>query len=59
MSDDEEHYEMSCSLGSLHLSVEGTDDEWVRETFREEWQERMDEAAKMEDAVRTGTRGHQ
>lgn len=53
------HYELNCTLGSLQLSVEGTDKEWVRQTFQEEWAERMSEAEDIEQALRDGSRAHQ
>lgn len=59
MSEEEEIYSIDCTLGTLHLEVEGCDEEWVQKTFREEWEERMEEAEGMERALRDGSRVHQ
>lgn len=60
MSDNgEELHSIECSLGELRLEVRGCDEEWVRETFREEWDERLSETEQMTVALRDGTRGHQ
>lgn len=50
-------YSIDARLGALSLTVEGSDEEWVRETFEEEWAERMDEAGEMSRALRDGSRG--
>lgn len=49
--------EIKCSLGAITLEVSGDDPEWVRETFREEWAARMDEAGEMGDVLRMLDRG--
>ena len=52
MSDDDSPYEIEASIGSLSMNVSGPDEEWVRETFQEEWCDRLDEAAEMKEAIR-------
>ena len=63
MSDDEENgngsSKISASLGELTLTVEGSDEEWVKETFEDEWSERLNEAGDMAKALRKAYRGHQ
>ena len=57
MSEEDGIYSIECGLGNLSLKVQGEDEDWVRETFREEWLDRMAEAGDMAKAVRDGTRG--
>lgn len=57
MSDEHDSHRIDCSLGTLDLTVEGSDEEWVRETFQEEWQDRLEEAEDISKALRDGTRG--
>lgn len=61
MGDDEDESlaTISASLGSLDLTVEGEDQEWVSDTFDEKLDGLMDEAESMSRAVRDGTRGCQ
>jgi len=57
--DNGDHFKIHGSLGSLSLTVEGGDEEWVKETFDEEWEERMEESAEISKALRDGARSHQ
>ena len=53
MSDDDDGpYEIEALIGSLSMTVSGPDEEWVRETFDEEWAERLEEASEMKEAIR-------
>jgi len=60
MSDEEneEQFKISCSLGELSLTVDGSDPDCVKETFDEEWEERLSESADMAKALRDGDRSH-
>lgn len=55
---DSDNFEISCQLGTLSLSVSGGDEEWVRETFCEEWESRLQESENVSRALRDGTRSH-
>lgn len=57
MTDEETANKIKCSVGSLSMTVQGADEEWVRETFRDEWAERMHEAEDISKALRDGSRG--
>lgn len=60
MSEEEDgEFQLKCSLGNLRLSVSGPDEEWVKETFDEEWQKRLEESEDMSKALRDGSRIHQ
>lgn len=59
MGDDDTPAKVSASLGSLDLTVEGEDEEWVSDTFEEKLDRLMDEAESMSKAVRDGSRGCQ
>lgn len=52
MSDESGDFRMSANLGELSLEVSGPDEDWVKETFDEEWAERMDEAGEVAKALR-------
>lgn len=54
-----ETYRISCSLGEMSLTVEGTDENRVETTFKETWGERLDEASKMKRAIRETDPSHQ
>lgn len=47
---------ISVSLGTLHVEVEGNEDEWVEETFESVWEKRLEESAEMKDALRESDR---
>jgi len=59
MSDDDTYAKASASLGSLSLTVEGEDEEWVSDTFDEKLERLLEEAETMSKAVRDGSRGCQ
>lgn len=60
MGDDNgDHAKISASLGNLSLTVQGTDEEWVEETFEEMWQRRLAESGEISKALRDGARSHQ
>lgn len=59
MSDDDSYAKAKASLGSLSLSVEGEDEEWVSDTFDEKLDRLLEEAEDMSQAVRDGSRGCQ
>lgn len=57
MSDDEDEngdgpYRMYGRLGQMELTVKGPDAEWVEERFEESWQNRLEEASEMKEAIR-------
>lgn len=57
MSDDDGNDEgnrstITAELGDLYLSVDGADEEWVEEQFEKQWQQRLEEAADMKQAIR-------
>jgi len=52
MSEDDATAKIEAELGELSLIVSGTDEEWVRQTFDEEWAERIGEAGKMAKELR-------
>ena len=61
MSDDcdecaDEPYRMFASLGDLDLTVKGPDPDWVVEQFETQWQERLEEASEMKEAIRDADR---
>jgi hypothetical protein len=51
-------YQIDATLGNLSLTVQGEDKEWVKETFDDEWQRRLQDAGEMSDAIRNGSRAH-
>jgi len=59
MGDDDTYAKASASLGSLSLTVEGEDEEWVSDTFDEKLERLLEEAETMSKAVRDGSRGCQ
>jgi hypothetical protein len=63
MSDDDDDNSkkssINASLGDLYLEVEGPDEEWVVEQFEKQWQERLEEADVMKEAIRKADRSAQ
>lgn len=59
MSDEEGQFCINAKLGELSLEVSGPEEDWVKETFDEEWAKRIDEAGSMAKALRESYRGHQ
>lgn len=59
MSDEEGQFCIDAELGELSLEVSGPDEDWVKETFDEEWAERIEEAGDMAKALRESYRSHQ
>lgn len=57
MTDEEGHFCIDAELGELSLEVSGPDEDWVKETFDEEWAERIGEAENMAKALREAHRG--
>jgi hypothetical protein len=43
---------ITAELGNLYLSVDGPNEEWVEEQFEKQWQQRLEEAAEMKEAIR-------
>lgn len=54
MSDEEIPKEIQASLGDLHVSVSGDDEEWVAERFEAVWRRRLRESDEMKEALRNG-----
>lgn len=54
--DDDAHYEVNASLGSLDLCVSGGDPEWVDETFDAKLERLLKESEDISTALRDGDR---
>jgi len=59
MTEDESYAKAEASIGSLSLSVEGKDEEWVSEKFDEKLDRLLQEAEDMSQAVLDGSRACQ
>lgn len=59
MSDDGGSEKIYAQVGSLSLTVQGSDAEWVSEEFDAKLDRLLEESAEMSKALRDGSRGCQ